>query len=884
MRPAIEPVPVPRPRDAGAPRPLLRVAVAAVALALLPAGPPVIPAAARQSSAVREFVLKQIQVPHHYYYREMYLPQVTDGPASAAWSPDGMELIYAMQGSLWRQGVGSTVARQITDGPGYHHQPDWSPDGHHVVFAAYLDDAIEVWILDLRTGVTRPLTQERAVSVEPRFSPDGTRLAFVSTRFEGRFHVFTGAFKDGVLTGVERLTEDRDSGLPRYYYSRYDHYLSPSWSPDGGEILLVSNRGRIWGTGGFFRMAARAGAKLREVHREETTWKARPDWARDGRRVAYASYLGGQWHQIWLGTAEGGDPFPLTYGEFDATSPRWSPDGRRIAYISNQDGGTSLWTIEIPGGRRHRMRIETRRRLKPSGRLKIQVVDAATGRPVPARVAVETPDGRSWAPDDAWRHGDEAFDRGARTFEYSYFHTPGTSEVVVPAGSATVEVIRGLEYRPFRREVEVAEGAVRSLRVPLRRLADLPARGWWSGDLHVHMNYGGSYRNTPERLAAQAAAEDLQVVENLVVNKEQRIPDIAWFAEGPAPPLRRGALVAHGQEFHTSFWGHTALLGQEENLLLPDYAAYANTAAASLYPHNPAVFDLAHEQRGIVGYVHPFDAVPDPVKDERLTHDLPVGAALDKLDYFEVVGFSDHLATATVWHRLLNCGFRIPAGAGTDAMANYASLRGPVGVDRVYVRTGARPDHAAWLRGLRDGRTFATNGPLLGFALGGREPGDEMRLPAGGGTLDARVWLRSIVPIERLEIVGNGEVVATLPLDDEGRAAEALHRVAVRDSGWYVLRAWSPRPHHPILDIYPYATTSPIYVSVGGRPVRSAADAAYFLKWIDRLEQAARAHADWNTEAEKGAVLRDLEAARAVFRERGAAPDAPGARPGGSPQ
>jgi hypothetical protein len=517
------------------------------------------------------------------------------------------------------------------------------------------------------------------------------------------------------------------------------------------------------------------------------------------------------------------------------------------------------------------MEIRERLYAGPVGRLKITVVDGAGGRPVPARVSVTVPDGRAFAPDDAWRHADEAFDRAERNYEYSYFHTPGTSEVVVPAGAATVEILRGLEYRPARREVRVPAGGTRTLRVVLERLADMPAKGWHSGDLHVHMNYGGAYLNTPRRLAFQAAAEDLDVVENLVVNKEQRVPDIAYFMGKPSAPWTSGALVVHGQEFHTSFWGHTALLGLEENFLLPDYAGYVNTAAASLFPNNPAVFDLARAQGGITGYVHPFDMEPDPGKaDERLTHDLPVGAALGKLDYFEVVGFSDHLATARVWYRLLNCGFRIAAGAGTDAMANFASLRGPVGVDRVYVRTVRRPDHAAWIAGIRAGRTVATNGPLLEFTLGGKEIGGELRLPAGGGSVPARAALRSIVPVEHLEIVANGEVIAGLPLGGDGTSASAARTLRITKSGWYTLRAWSARASHPVLDIYPFATTSPIYVTVGGAPIRSVTDAGYFLAWIARLEAEAGAHGGWNTAAEKDAVLRDLEAARAVFVGRAA--------------
>jgi len=361
----------------------------------------------------------------------------------------------------------------------------------------------------------------------------------------------------------------------------------------------------------------------------------------------------------------------------------------------------------------------------------------------------------------------------------------------------------------------------------------------------------------------------LAVIENLVVNKEQRVPDIAYFPAGPAPSWNEGALVVHGQEYHTSLWGHTGILGPRDYFLMPAYAAYVNTAAASPFPNNPAVFDLAHAQRALTGYVHPFDTLPDPGKmQEPLTHDLPVAAALGKIDYFEVVGFSDHLVTSEVWYRLLNCGFRLPAGAGTDAMANYASLRGPVGVDRVYVKTGARPDHAAWLRGLRAGRTFATNGPLLEFSLGGKGIGDELRLPPGSHTVQARATLRSIVPIDSLQIIGNGRVVADLHLSGERTTATITHSIPITASGWYVLRAFAANPAHPILDIYPFGTTSPIYVTVGDGKVHSRDDAAYFLAWIDRLEKSAREHKGWNTAVEKEAVLSDFARAREVYLEQ----------------
>ncbi len=821
-------------------------------------------------AAQRAPVLRQVKAPHPYYYREMLIPQPTSGPSALTWSPDGRELIYSMQGSLWRQQLGSDAAHQLTAGPGYDYQPDWSPDGARVVYASYRGDAMELWLLDLATGQSTALTSNGAVNLEPRWSPDGSRIAFTSSAHEGRWHVFTVAASAGSRPGaVERVTEDRESGLPRYYYSKFDQYFSPAWSPDGRELLLVSNRGHIWGSGDFWRVPMSPGASGREIHYEETTWKARPDWGRDGR-VVYSSYLGRQWHQLWLMTPRGGDPFQLTYGDFDATAPRWSPDGRQIAYISNESGNTSLWLLHVFGGARDPVLPKRRRYREAVGRLRIVVLDRASGREMPARISVTGPDGRSFSPDAAWRHADDGFDRTQRRFEYGYFHTTGNSVLTVPQGKISIEVSRGPEYRVVRRVVDVREGAAPAIRVTVGRLADLPARGWYSGDLHVHMNYGGAYRNDPTRLAFQARAEDLHLVENLIVNKEGRVPDVGYFRATPDPASTPETLILHGQEFHTSLWGHVGLLGLRRNLLLPGYSAYVNTAAASPQPTNSTVLDLAHEQGALTGYVHPYDVYPDPGDTTRaLTHQMPVDVALGKVDYYEALGFvDDPMATARVWYQFLNCGFRLPAGAGTDAMANFASLRGPVGMNRVFVRSGKPLEHRRWLAALKAGRSFATNGPLLEFTLDGHPIGDELALPAGGREVVARVGLRSNVPVDHLEIVGNGQVIREIPLAGDRTSVATSVRLPVERSGWFLLRARSDSAIYPVLDLYPYATTSPIYVIVDGKPIRSAEDAAYFIKWIDRVRNAVESNRDWNSEEEKAEALDAADRARAEFERR----------------
>lgn len=841
--------------------------IAAIVLTMLGAALPVV--------AQREPVLKQIDLPHPYYYREMYLPQLTTGPSSVAWSPDSKSVVYSMAGSLWRQSIDSLAAEELTVSEGYDYQPDWSPDGRWIVYTRYLNDAMELWVLDVVTRTAQRLTKGGAVNVEPRFSPDGKRIAFVSTSYHGRFHIFVGNFQNvvvqdsqnSVLTNVQRLTGETRSSLPRYYYSQFDHEISPTWSRDGSELLFVSNRGHIYGTGGFWRMKAEPGAEPREIHYEETAWKPRPDFSPDGKRIVYASYLGQAWHQLWLLPADGGDAFPISYGQFDDINPRWSPDGKQIAFISNRLGNTSLWIQTFPGGDQRQLFVGRRNFLRPMGYLVAKILDES-GSPTPARVSITGADGRTYAPTRAWMSADDAYDRQERPFEAHYFHTTGIFDVDVPAGGLVrIEVMKGLEYNVESREVKLLTAQELPLEIRLKPL-DVPHTAqaeWVSGDVHVHMNYGGTYYDSPRTLVEQAAAENLSVVQDLIVNKEQRIPDITYFRSGPDPVSTPKNLLLHGQEFHTSYWGHLGLLNLRKNFLLPDYAAYPNTAAASLFPTNADVADMAHRQEALVGYVHPFEAVPDPTKDASLTHELPVDVALGKVDYIEVLGFSDHKSTAAVWYRLLNCGFRLPAAAGTDAMANFASLRGPVGLNRVYTKIQPGPlEIGPWLASLKQGHTFATNGPLIGLSLAEKEPGDELLL-SRKQEVKFTAWMRSIVPIDHLQVVCNGKVARDITIGHHD-SVDVQGKLPIAQAGWCLLRAWSEKAEYPVLDAYPYATTSPIYISIPGSPLNAGEDADYFIAWVDRLSQAAQANQDWTSDAEKQGVLDLLTRARAVYQ------------------
>ena len=200
--------------------------------------------------AGREPVLKQVDLPHSYYWRELYLPQLTTGPSAASFLPDSQSLVYSMAGSLWRQSLDSEDATELTHATGaYDYQPDVASDGRSVVFVRYDGKAMELWRLDLASGREQALTSAGAVNVEPRLSPDGQQLAWVSTEGSGHFNLYLANIDASGLHGAHRLIGEHQSTIDRYYYSAFDHAINPSWSPDGKSIYFVCNHEVAWGTG-----------------------------------------------------------------------------------------------------------------------------------------------------------------------------------------------------------------------------------------------------------------------------------------------------------------------------------------------------------------------------------------------------------------------------------------------------------------------------------------------------------------------------------------------------------------------------------------------------------------------------------------------------------
>lgn len=161
---------------------------------------------------------------------------------------------------------------------------------------------------------------------------------------------------------------------------------------------------------------------------------------------------------------------------------------------------------------------------------------------------------------------------------------------------------------------------------------------------------------------------------------------------------------------------------------------------------------------------------------------------------------------------------------------------------------------------------MASNGPLVGLTVNNEYPGSEIALASRDEEVSFVGTLRSAIPVDHLELVLNGDVIETFELAAGQSSADVSGRVVIKESGWLLLRAWSDEAHPMLLDIYPYATTSPVYVTVNGKRPKSTEDAEYFLTWIGNIRDAVGSRTDFNNEDELATILSHLDQAEAHYQ------------------
>lgn len=477
-----------------------------------------------------------------------------------------------------------------------------------------------------------------------------------------------------------------------------------------------------------------------------------------------------------------------------------------------------------------------------AGQLQIAVADER-GDPLPCRIHLYDSAGKPQHP-------------GGLPFWRDHFVCAGSVKMALPAGEYQVEIERGPEYEQYAASLDVNASGETGLSVCLKRIADLATKGWYSGDLHVH--------RAIEDVPLLMQAEDLHIA-----------PVITWWnnrnlwsdRELPENPL---------VHFNGNRYYHV-MAGEDER-----------EGGALMYFNRSRFLPIAGSSREYpspMKFVNQARAEGDVWIDieKPFWWDVPVWLASGKVDSVGLA--NNHMCrrqmyeseawgrprdtrrlppprgngywTQEIYYHILNCGLRVPPSAGSAS----GVLPNPLGYNRVYVHCGDDFTYDAWWRGLKAGRSFVTNGPLLLTKANGHLPGHVFTAAEGEPVeIDIEVSLTSRDRIEALQVIKNGKVECTAELADPSHAA-VTEKLVFHRSGWFLVRAIADVQH-----TFRFASTAPYYVEVGSHKHRiSRRSAQFFLDWVD--ERIARVPQELQDPDKLKEVLAHHEEAKRFWQE-----------------
>lgn len=474
------------------------------------------------------------------------------------------------------------------------------------------------------------------------------------------------------------------------------------------------------------------------------------------------------------------------------------------------------------------------------GELQLRVVDAQTGEPIAVRMHLKNQRGRPVIPKNtvSWK---------------GHFVIPGVVTLELPVGRYQFEMERGPEYRIRHGNFQIKSGAKDGKQVDMVRIADLKREGWWSGDLHIHRPL--------EDIRLLMQAEDLHVGpvitwwNNNNLWKEQDLPDKLLV---PFDTDRYYHLMAGEDERGGGallyFNGKSPLPIAGSEREFPSSAKFLLAAAADDDVHidieKPFWWDMpiwvASRHVDTIGLAHNH-MWRDGVLDNEAW-----GRPRPPQGYPAPDG--NGRWTEHIYYQLLEAGIRIPPSAGSAS----GVLPNPVGYNRVYVHVDGEFSYQKWWEGLRAGRVFVTNGPLIRATIHGKYPGHVFK-SSEPLSLQIGLNLATREKIHYLEIVQNGRVVHEVLLSEVAKQRGKLPEVEFRESGWVLVRAKTDAA-----ETFRFASTGPFYVEIAQQPRISRSATDFFLKWLD--ERAAMIKLENPQQQE--AVIKYIRGARQFWREQ----------------
>uniref|UniRef100_Q01YL3 Uncharacterized protein n=1 Tax=Solibacter usitatus (strain Ellin6076) TaxID=234267 RepID=Q01YL3_SOLUE len=492
--------------------------------------------------------------------------------------------------------------------------------------------------------------------------------------------------------------------------------------------------------------------------------------------------------------------------------------------------------------------------------LTVRIVDAATGRATPVRVrledsnrvrprvrgAVAVSDSAIPVPKQAiavmWGQNDRA--QGYAIQPDGSFYVDGAFEVKVPAGRYSLLVTKGNEYTRVTDTVELAAGAAAAREYKMTRWIDMPGRGWYSSDDHIHL------RRSPgddHAIAQWIAAEDIHVGHLLQMGDFWTLY-FAQYAFGERGRYAEaGRILSPGQEDpRTPEIGHTISLGAD------DFAR-----AQGDYYSFDRLFDRVHELGGVSGFAH-----------QGMSFHGYRGMALTtlrgKTDFLELAQFCVPEGPLALEHyyEFLDLGIKLTALAGSDFpwCGQGPGPAAQIGNARFYTYTGGELNFARWMAGMKAGHTFVTTGPLLTLTVNRKMPGDSVDVTKGS-TVSIAAEALAPATVGTVEIVGHGKVLAKA----SGRVALSL---PVDHGMWIAARCDAGNGM--------VAHTTPVYVTVNGGGFENRANYREnlakmegYLKELEGELASPGTSVDSQTFRHKAQLQREIAEARGKLRELG---------------
>ncbi|HUE13467.1 MAG TPA: CehA/McbA family metallohydrolase [Planctomycetaceae bacterium] len=447
-------------------------------------------------------------------------------------------------------------------------------------------------------------------------------------------------------------------------------------------------------------------------------------------------------------------------------------------------------------------------------------------------------------------------------FWRDHFVCSGRVAFDIPAGRYAYEIERGPEFRRLAGAVDVPATGRAAVAVVLTRIADMPSEGWFAGDLHIH-------RPVAE-IPLLLQANDLHFA-----------PVITWWNHrgGWADEHAPGQTAFRVDKDHY----YDILAGEDEReggalLYFGLKRPLPIQHASPEYPSSMKFAELARgEPNAWIDIEKPF------------WWDVPVWLASGMMDSIELA--NNHMCRSQmyeseawgkprdrtrlpppkgngywsqeIYYHVLNSGLRIPPTAGSAS----GVLPNPVGYNRVYAQVGPELTPERWWAAVKAGRSFVTNGPLLRVTAGGHLPGHVFTGDKTGRvSVQLAVRLTSNDPVRSIEIVGDGEVVRTIPVTWNARTGEAvvgeIGTLEFDASGWFLLRVIVDNPA-----TFRFAATAPFYVEIGDSPRRiSRQSVTFFRDWVDT--RIARIQKTVGNRSQRAEILRYHDNAQAFWEKR----------------